>query len=116
MTLQAVPYEGKNPYAPREPERKEILELRFEGQNLTEDDNKVIQSRYGWKLLEDDTFTYTLTIEYWGVLEELLFILSLKDRASIVNVTTKELNDGRCIIQELLCKLEQIEKKYTEVK
>lgn len=41
-----------------------------------------------------------------------LLDIALSDKAEIVSVKTEELLEGRCLAQELFCKLEQIEQKF----
>jgi hypothetical protein len=65
------------------------------------------------KLDDSSTITYIqkVCINYYDILESLKTILELTKRADIVKVNTRELKHGKSIIQEVLCKLEKIEKK-----
>ena len=56
---------------------------------------------------------YNFFAEYFNVISKFNFILSLLDKASVIKVNTQELTDGKFLIQELLCKLELLEKKYS---
>lgn len=70
-----------------------------------------------WRLGETETIdvTYNLDIDYWGqVVQNIEAMLKLYDWASITSASTKELKHGKSLIQDLLCKLEQLEKKYTK--
>ncbi len=66
------------------------------------------------EMLPGDTisFSYNFEVEYFGVVRAFLTILNILDKASIVKVKTEELLKGRCLAQELFCRLEQIEKKF----
>jgi hypothetical protein len=66
------------------------------------------------KVDNDSTITYKQNIDinyYNGVLDYLNLILDLIKKADIVKVSTKELKHGKSIIQEALCKLNEIEKR-----
>lgn len=59
--------------------------------------------------------TYEFEIEYLGgIVARFEAIINLFAKASIVKVNTEELRHGKCLAQELLCKIEQIEQKYGE--
>lgn len=63
-----------------------------------------------------DTVTYSqeFDIEYYNVIWGLDLILDLAEKASIIDVNTEELEYGVCKIQEVLCKLDKIEKKINK--
>ncbi len=58
------------------------------------------------------TWTQKLNINYYGMLYRLELLLDLLDIGSIVSVNTSELRHQVCLIQDILCKLEQIERGY----
>ncbi len=59
---------------------------------------------------------YTVDIDYYGgIVSDLDIILMLLNKKSTIKVGTEELKIGRCLIQEILCKLEKIEEKYKEL-
>ena len=58
--------------------------------------------------------TYAFTAEYYNVIEQFSLILNLLDKAYVSAVSTTELKHGKCLIQELLCKLEQLEGKFSQ--
>ena len=101
------------------PERAEkfAIELEFNQETVPEGVLKGVMSAFGASLSPmqaGDTLTlsYDFNIEYYNIVYKLDLLLKLFQYASVVKVNTKELNYGKSLIQDLLCKLEQVEKKY----
>lgn len=104
---------------PLSPERSEkfAIKLEFNGKVIPEELLEKALLAFGISPLlmrDGDTLdlNYDFNIEYRNVVYKFNLLLELFQYASIVKVDTKELNYGKSLIQELLCKLEQIEKKY----
>ena len=55
--------------------------------------------------------TQNFDILYLGVVQMLQRFLDLYEAGGIVRITTNELNYQKCLVQEVLCKLNQIEEK-----
>jgi len=74
-----------------------------------------VDDRFLQRTLKDDTIdiSYKFDIEYFGnIVERFEAFLKLCEEADLVKMDTKEIQHGRCLIQELLCKFEQVEQKY----
>jgi len=97
------------------------IELELSGEAVPEEVLKDMMPAFGVSLSPTrpgDTLhlSYDFNIEYYNIVRKLDLLLKLAQHASIVKVSTKELNYGKSLIQELLCKLEQVEKKYNSGK
>jgi len=71
---------------------------------------KIEQNSWG----DSDTLTVhdTINVEYWGEsAKHIQLMVNLFDKSKISGVTTKELHHGISLIQDLLIKLETLEKK-----
>ena len=93
---------------------KVAIHLLLEANKLNKADIAKAKRLFKITLLPDQTLTvdYSLAIFYDAVVTQLNTLLAFLDKASVVKVNTKELAIGKCLAQELFCKLEQIEKKY----
>ena len=100
-------------------ERSEKLTITaiFNLSSLKKDEKEKLLNSYDIRSLVTKTDTITIEqpiiIEYYNIISSINRLLALLDCASIVSVNTKELNNQKCLIQELLCKLEQVEKRIT---
>ena len=114
-TIKTKPSKKDPEYSYRE--EKVVIELEVNGSVLSEEENENIQELFKIpKLKGGDTanITFDFLIFYENVSKRLTTILDLWDKAAIIKVNTKALNQNKILIQEVLCKLEKVEKKYKE--
>jgi len=99
-------------------EEEVTIKLTFDADKLTEEDIAKINRILPYTMKPGDKIhlTYDFYVWYQGVVAKFNAIIDLLDKALIVEVNTKELRYNRFLIQELLCNLEQIERKYTKEK
>jgi len=101
------------------PKRTEefLIDLEIDEPKITKTQKKKIDKIFGTYLAKDDSLhiTYQFNIEYFGTtVEAFKLMLSLLDKARTKRVNTKEIQHGKSLVQELLCRFEQLEKKYGE--
>ena len=99
------------------PKRQEefLIDLEVNESRLTKKQKKSIEKLMGTYFAKDDALhlTYQFNIEYFGTtLETFNLLLSLLRKTRTQKVNTKEIVHGKSIVQEILCKFEQLEKKY----
>lgn len=98
------------------PERKEdvVVHAQFDATKLNKEDIYALERLFNIKVAEDGEVTvdYPFDIEYFNIAGKFTSFLDMLDKAAIVDVNTEELCQGKCLLQELLCRLEQIEQKY----
>jgi len=93
--------------------RVEDFEISLEFSELSEGETERVRE-FLRELREGDTLTYDfkLTFRYFNeALRQLEIIDSLLDLAKVTRVKTRELRFGKAIIQDVLNKLELIEKR-----
>ena len=101
------------------PERAEnfVISLVVNGSVLSSDDMEHINEAFGHiQMGEDDTLSlkYKFDIMYFGnVVSRLSLIISLLDKTCIKEVSTDEIKFSKSVIQELLCRLEELEGKFS---
>jgi hypothetical protein len=68
-----------------------------------------------WEVQKGDILklTYTLTLAYWSGVVSKLELLNklLNDPKVLIQVSTRELTDGRCLIQDVLTQIAKIQEK-----
>lgn len=104
----------KNKHADRVENFKVVLNSKTEW--LSKEQLDSIKKYLKVKLGKGDTvkITYDFEIFYWNTVKALALILNLIDSSTIDKATTKELAFGKSLIQEVLCKIEQLENKFKE--
>lgn len=61
------------------------------------------------------SFTYEVFITYFGqVARKLETMLMIMGKCHDFQVRTEELNHGKCLVQEVFCLIEEIERKYID--
>ena len=91
------------------------ISLFLRASSINEQQKKDIERLLTHDFLDGDTCTIThdLFIHYFGKEYEILSVIeNLLDVAEVIDVDTLELTKGKCLIQDVLCKLENIEQKY----
>jgi hypothetical protein len=80
--------------------------------------NEILEAKNGIVVREGDSLrlTYTVFIEYWDHVSEKLvaFTRILSDPAIVVDVDTKELIHGQCVIEDLFNRLADIRRILDE--
>jgi len=99
-----------------EPERQESLEinLQFYADSLDGRQRDMLRAFFKPLLQDGDklNLSWAVDIFYFGtVVSRLSAIEELLDCADVISVKTEELKTGKSVIQNVLCKLEQIEQK-----
>ena len=91
-----------------------MIKLTLDTDKLSEEDIANVKKLFEFTNRPDTTIhiTYDFFVEYLGVVTRFNAIIDLLDKASVVEVNTQELKHNRFLAQELLCKMEQIERKY----
>ena len=98
------------------------FDLRYE--ILTDEHKELLHRYFDWEENDRPTqdeviannYTFEFDIEYFNLVNTLEFIIRLYDEGIMYRVETKELIKGRCLIQDLICRLEKLEKKFGELK
>lgn len=103
------------------PERVEHVHFHLEWESLT---SELIARLKQQTVIEDNTHSqggdslswdWSMNFEYYGnAVETLQIVLDALDTATLAKVNTTELQHGKCMIQEVLAKIEQVEQKYTK--
>ena len=93
---------------------KMLFKIKLDIDKLTEDERQLITKLFKCEFHEGNVITiaYEFDIEYYKCIKRFKAILGLLDKAVVLNVNTKVLKKEMCLIQELFCKLEQLEQKY----
>ena len=90
------------------------IELDVDSNKITWGDRETIKDVFGKTIENGDALNvkFELDFEYWGKAEKTLTLIEkLIDKSSVKKVNTKELTHGRSLIQDILLKMERIEKK-----
>jgi len=98
------------------PERVEqvLVHAQFDATKMDKKDISRIEKLFNVQVPEDGKVTvdYPFRLLYFNIVGQFSVFLDMLDKAAVVKVNTEELRFNMCLLQELLCKLEKIEKKY----
>lgn len=121
--MKKVAMKGRYPLS-EEDYRKETLRLHFDLRTdmLTTEYKELLHRFFDWK---DESrphpdevlitnYTFECAMEYYSLVNQLEFLIRLYDEGIMYRVKTEELKHKRCLVQELLCKLEAMEQKLKE--
>jgi len=98
------------------PERVEqvLVHAQFDGKKMDKKDMSRLEGLFNITNLGNNKLTvdYPFYLHYHNIIGQFSVFLDMLDKAAVVKVNTEELRFNMCLLQELLCKLEKIEKKY----
>lgn len=99
--------------------REEKLSLTFglRPNLLTDEQKEETHKQFKWRFEDDGPeldYIFDFHLEYFDLVNQLELIIRLYDEGVIYRVVTEELKHHKCIIQELLGKLELLEQKFKE--
>lgn len=97
-------------------EEEVTIKLTLDADKLAKEDITNVKRLFPYTTYRSgDTIhiSYDFSIEYLGVVARFNAIVDLLDKASVVEVNTQELEHNKFLIQEMLCKLEQVERRYS---
>ena len=99
------------------PERIEemLVHAEFNTTGLSKEDRERLEDMFNVKIPEDGNVTvdYPFNLYYFNIIGQFTMFLDMLDKAAIVTINTEEIRHNKCLLQELFCRFEQLEKKYT---